>query len=89
MATLGQLGVNGLLAVNQWIGMINSNLMSSSRTAYKATRPSFRDGTVTSLGKNIAIPSPTLNVQATTIEWGQGAVINSPFHTHFALSGQG
>ena len=89
MATLGQLGVNGLLAVNQWIGMINSNLMSSSRTAYKATRPSFRDGTVTSLGKNIAIPSPTLNVQATTIEWGQGAIINSPFHTHFALSGQG
>lgn len=89
MATLGQLGVNGLMAVNSWIGMINSNLQGSSRTAYKPTRQVFLDGAVTQLSGNLQVPSPTLNIQATTLEWAQGAIINSEFSSHFALSGEG
>lgn len=89
MSSLSQLGVNGLLAVNSWIGMINSNLISSSRTAYKTTRPTLLDGVVNTIGDQLQIPSPTLNVQATTIEWAQGAIINSNSRANFALQGQG
>ncbi len=89
MATLGQLGVNGLLAVNSWLGMINSNLQGASRTAYKSTRPVLSDGSVTRLGSKIEIPSATLNVQATSLEWGQGSINSSTQKTHFAIDGEG
>lgn len=89
MATLGQLGVNGLVAVNSWIGMINSNLQGSSRTAFKPTRQIFLDGVVNEIGGGVQIPSATLKIQATTLEWSQGAIINSDRKTHFALSGEG
>lgn len=89
MATLGQLGVNGLLAVNSWLGMINSNLQGASRTAYKSTRPVLSDGSVTRLSSRIEIPSATLNVQATSLEWGQGTINSSPQKTHFAIDGEG
>lgn len=89
--SLSQVGVNSLLAVNQWIGMINSNLISASRTGYKTSRISFSDGLgVNSVsGDDLFIPPSTLSVQATTIEWGQGSVINSDQQTHFAIQGEG
>ncbi|MBC7472945.1 MAG: hypothetical protein H7263_01545, partial [Candidatus Sericytochromatia bacterium] len=40
----GQAGMVSLRAVNEWIGVINSNLGGSNRTAYKATRVSFGGG---------------------------------------------
>ncbi len=89
--SLSQVGVNSLLAVNQWIGMINSNLMSASRTGYKTSRISFSDGLGVNRvsGDDLFIPPSTLSVQATTIEWGQGSVINSNSQTHFAIQGEG
>lgn len=89
MSTLGQLGVNGLMAVNSWIGVINSNLIGSSRTAYKPTRVTLLDAPVITYSNQIQIPPATLNVQATSFEWGQGSIINSNQRTHFALQGQG
>lgn len=87
---LNQVGVNSLLAVNQWIGLINSNLQGTSRNAYKTSRISFSDGlginTVSSINQ---LPPSTLTVQATTIEWDQGSIINSTSQTHFAIQGEG
>jgi len=40
----GLAGMVSLRAVNEWIGVINSNLGGSNRTAYKATRVSFGGG---------------------------------------------
>lgn len=67
MGTLGQLGVNGLLAVNSWMSTISSNINGASRTAYKPTRISLLDGALTTQA-TFQIPQPTLNVQATTLE---------------------
>ncbi|PKL76074.1 MAG: hypothetical protein CVV27_12150, partial [Candidatus Melainabacteria bacterium HGW-Melainabacteria-1] len=53
------------------------------------SRPVFRDGVVDRINTRIALPSPTLNVQATSLEWGQGAIINSTSRAHFALQGEG
>lgn len=88
MGTLGQLGVNGLLAVNSWMSTISSNINGASRTAYKPTRISLLDGALTTQA-TFQIPQPTLNVQATTLEWAQGSIRNSDSTTHFALQGQG
>lgn len=88
MGTLGQLGVNGLLAVNSWMSTISSNINGASRTAYKPTRISLLDGSVHLQG-SFQIPQPTLRVQATTLEWAQGSITNSDSTTHFALQGQG
>jgi flagellar hook protein FlgE len=87
---LDRVGVNSLIAVNQWIGVINANLQSANRTGYKTTRANFTDG----LGSNtvsgsLNIPPSTLTVQSTKVEWGQGSVVNSDAATHFALNGDG
>lgn len=88
--SLDKVGVNSLLAVNSWIGMINSNMQGSSRTGFKTTRISFSDGLgVNRVSDELSIPPSTLSVQGTTIEWGQGSVINSNEATHFAIQGEG
>lgn len=87
---LSQVGVNSLLAVNSWIGLINSNLQSASRTGYKTSRISFSDGLgVNSVSNQLTFPPATLTVQAASIEWGQGSIVNSTSQSHFALQGEG
>lgn len=90
MSTLGQLGVRGMVAVNSWLGVINSNLIGSSRTAYKTVRPVLIDApSGDNIVRDIQIPAATLVMQATSIEWAQGAIINSDQSSHFALNGEG
>ncbi len=85
-----RIGVNSLLAVNAWVGVINGNLQSANRTGYKTTRVNFTDGLgVNRVAGNLELPPSTLTVQSTKVEWGQGSVINSDTDTHFALQGDG
>lgn len=87
---LTQMGVRSLVAVNSWIGLINANLKGASRTGFKTVRPHLTDGLGQLYTNNrIRIPPATLNIQATSLEWAQGAIINSDQSTHFALQGQG
>lgn len=88
--SLDRIGVNSLIAVNQWIGVINGNLQSANRTGYKTTRANFTDGLgLNTVAGNLEIPPSTLTVQSTKVEWGQGSVVNSDAATHFALNGDG
>lgn len=88
--SLDRIGINSLVAVNQWLGVINGNLQSANRTGYKTTRANFTDGLgINSVAGNLQIPPSTLTVQSTQVEWGQGSVINSDSSTHFALNGDG
>lgn len=87
---LDKVGVNSLVAVNSWIGIINGNMQGTSRTAYKPTRLSITDG----LGQlytttDTFVPASTMSVQATSIEWGQGSIVNSESSAHFAIQGEG
>ncbi|MBT9545734.1 MAG: hypothetical protein IV090_10135 [Candidatus Sericytochromatia bacterium] len=87
---LEKVGVNSLVAVNSWIGIINGNMQGTSRTAYKPTRMSITDG----LGQlytttDTFIPASTMSVQATSMEWGQGSIVNSESSAHFAIQGEG
>lgn len=88
---LDKIGVNSLLAVNSWIGLINANMQGTSRTGFKPTRISLTDG----LGQlyttktDLEIPPSTLTVQATSMEWGQGSIVNSESSSHFAIQGEG
>ncbi|MBF2054891.1 MAG: hypothetical protein IGS03_15705 [Candidatus Sericytochromatia bacterium] len=87
--SLEKVGVNSLLAVNSWIGVINANMQSSGRTGYKPTRITMADGLGINRVSDVRLPPSTLTVQATRTEWGQGAVVNSEASTHFALNGEG
>lgn len=87
--SLDKVGVNSLLAVNSWIGVINANMQSSGRTGYKPTRITMADGLGLNRVSDVRLPPSTLTVQATRTEWGQGAVVNSEASTHFALNGDG
>lgn len=91
----GQAGMVSLRAVNEWIGVINSNLGGSNRTAYKATRVSFGGGVAQvdrdprQESNGIQIPDSTLTIQNTRIDFSQGTIIQDGELTHLAISGDG
>jgi flagellar basal body rod protein FlgG len=88
--SLTQVGVRSLLAVNSWIGVINSNLQGASRIGYKTVRPHLTDGLGYLYSDNqVQTPTATLNISATSMEWAQGSIINSEQSSHFALQGEG
>lgn len=87
--SLEKVGVNSLLAVNTWIGVINANMQSAGRTGYKPTRITMADGLGLNRVSDVRVPPSTLTVQATRTEWGQGAVVNSESSAHFAINGEG
>lgn len=89
----GYAGMVSLRAVNEWIGVINSNLGGSNRTAYKATKVSFGGGVAQILrdprqeSNGIQLPDSTLTVSHTRIDFTQGTVIQDGELTHLAVSG--
>ena len=91
----GYAGMISLRSVNQWIGVINSNLGGTNRTAYKATKVSFGGGVSQLLRdprqevNGIQLPASTLTVDHTRIDFSQGTVIQDGELTHFAISGDG
>lgn len=91
----GIAGASSLKAVNEWIGIINSNLGGTNRTAYKATKISFGGG-VTRINKDprsdssgMQIPDSTLSISNTSIDFSQGTIIQDGELTHIAISGDG
>ncbi len=91
----GMAGMVSLRAVNEWIGVINSNLGGSNRTAYKATRVSFGGGVAQVVrdprqdANGVQIPDSTLVIQHTRIDFSQGTIIQDGELTHLAISGDG
>jgi flagellar basal body rod protein FlgG len=91
----GYAGMISLRAVNEWIGVINSNLGGTNRTAYKATKVAFGGGVAQLLRdprqevNGIQLPDSTLVVDHTRIDFSQGTVIQDGELTHFAISGDG
>ncbi len=91
----GQAGMVSLRAVNEWIGVINSNLGGSNRTAYKATRVSFGGGVAQierdprQEANGVQIPDSTLTIQNTRIDFSQGTIIQDGELTHLGISGDG
>jgi flagellar hook protein FlgE len=91
----GLAGMVSLRAVNEWIGVINSNLGGSNRTAYKATRVSFGGGVAQVLrdprqeANGIQVPDSTLTVNNTRLDFNQGTIIQDGELTHVAVSGDG
>lgn len=91
----GMAGMVSLRAVNEWIGVINSNLGGSNRTAYKATRVSFGGGVSQVVrdprqdANGVQIPDSTLVIQHTRIDFSQGTIIQDGELAHLAISGDG
>lgn len=92
---MGLAGVASLRAVNEWIGIIDSNLVGSNRTAYKSTKISFGGG-VTNIKRDprqgisgVQIPDSTLSLASTRIDFGQGSIVQDGELTHFAIQGDG
>jgi len=91
----GLSGMVSLRAVNEWIGVINSNLGGSNRTAYKATKVSFGGG-VAQVQRDprteingVQIPDSTLKTEYTSLNFSQGTIIQDGELTHMAISGDG
>ncbi len=88
-------GLYSLQAVNQWIGVINSNLNAASRTGYKASKVKFRGGVATverrPFGPLLGIQSPetTLQIDETSLDFSQGSIVASTEPTHLAIQGDG
>jgi flagellar basal body rod protein FlgG len=88
-------GMVSLRAVNEWIGVLNSNLGGSNRTAYKSTKISFGGGVAQVLrdprveANGLQIPDSTLTVSSTRIDFNQGTIIQDGELTHMAISGDG
>lgn len=97
MANLAMNTIGSLSSINQWIGLINSNITSTQKTGYKETRISLDTGEPQALGATpgttnlpMSIPSSTLRVTKTEIlDYQQGAITQTGNNTDFALQGQG
>lgn len=97
MANLAMNTIGSLSSINQWIGLINSNITSTQKTGYKETRISLDTGEPLALGATpgvtaipMSIPSSTLRVTKTEIlDYQQGAITQTGNNTDFALQGQG
>lgn len=97
MANLAMNTIGSLSSINQWIGLINSNITSTQKTGYKETRISLDTGEPLALGATpgvtaipMSIPSSTLRVAKTEIlDYQQGAITQTGNNTDFALQGQG
>lgn len=97
MSNLNATAANSLSAVNQWIGLINSNITGTRKVGYKETRVSLTLGSPDNIGvqsgtSNISmiIPSASLSVQRTEIlDYLQGNLYQTQNHTDFALNGKG
>lgn len=97
MTNLAMNTIGSLSSVNQWIGLINSNLVGTRKTGYKETRISLDVGEPELLGATpgttnlpMSIPATTLRVQKTEIlDYQQGAINQTGNNTDFALQGQG
>lgn len=97
MTNLAMNTIGSLSSMNQWIGLINSNITSTQKTGYKETRISLDTGEPQALGATpgttglpMSIPASTLRVAKTEIlDYQQGAIIPTGNNTDFALQGQG
>lgn len=88
-------GIASLKAVNEWIGVINSNLGGTNRTAYKGTKVSFGGGVTNILRdprlekSGVQTPSSSLNIDYTSIDFSQGTIVTDGEETPFAINGEG
>jgi len=91
----GFAGMASLRAINQWIGVINSNLGGANRTAYKQTKVSFT-GLVARVDRDprsdingVQFPDSSLAIDHTRIDFSQGTIVQDGELTHMAISGDG
>ncbi|MFN8673421.1 MAG: flagellar basal body rod C-terminal domain-containing protein [Candidatus Sericytochromatia bacterium] len=91
----GFAGMASLRAINQWIGVINSNLGGANRTAYKSTKVSFT-GLVSRVDRDprsdingLQFPDTSLAIGFTRVDFAQGTIVQDGELTHLALSGDG
>ena len=91
----GFAGMASLWAINQWIGVINSNLGGANRTAYKQTKVSFT-GLVSRVDRDprsdingLQFPDTSLAIGSTRVDFAQGTIVQDGELTHLALSGDG
>jgi flagellar basal body rod protein FlgG len=91
----GFAGMASLRAINQWIGVINSNLGGANRTAYKQTKVSFT-GLVSRVDRDprsdingLQFPDTSLAIGSTRVDFAQGTIVQDGELTHLALSGDG
>ena len=84
-----------LKAADAWIGTLNSNMMGSTRTAYKNTSVTFGGGGQSVLrapaGRIAGLQCPDVMLQAksTTIDFSQGSIVTSTEDTHVGIQGNG
>lgn len=97
MTNLAMNTIGSMSSINQWIGLINSNITSTQKTGFKETRVSLDLGEPALLGATpgttnmpMSLPSSTLRVNRTEIlDYQQGALTQTGNNTDFALQGQG
>lgn len=82
-------GINNLRAVNNEFSVINSNLVGVNKTGYKKTDHNYGGSGAHQINDHVQIPDNNLNTQSTSVDFGQGSIVNSNEQTHFAINGQG
>lgn len=82
-------GINNLRAVNNEFSIINSNLVGVNRTGYKKTDHNYGGSGAHQINDHVQIPDNNLNTQSTSVDFGQGSIVNSNEKTHFAINGNG
>lgn len=81
--------INNLRAVNNEFSVINSNLVGVNRTAYKKTDISYGGNGAKQINENAQTPDTNLTTASTSVNFGQGNIVNTGNPTDFAINGDG
>ena len=81
--------IGNLRAVSNELSVINSNIVGANRIAYKKSDYSYGGGGARQINDQTQIPDANLTTSNTSIDFGQGTIVNTGNPTDFAINGEG
>ena len=87
--------IRSLKSADEWSESINSNIIGSTRNAYKSSEVMFGGGLTTTLRPyvnnkaGIQVGETQTNIGYTRINWQQGNILQTNLDTDFAIKGRG
>ncbi len=81
--------LSSLRSVGNEAAVINSNLVGTTKTGYKATNISYGGTGSQQLGNNTQIPDQNLTTSNTSLDFSQGQLVSTSQPTQFGINGNG
>ncbi|MEK7431834.1 MAG: flagellar basal body rod C-terminal domain-containing protein [Cyanobacteriota bacterium] len=83
------LGLQNMRSVLGEMSIFNGNLAGSLQTGYKQSRLSYGGSGSTQINGSLQTPDTNLTMDHTSVDFGQGTIVNNGEKTDYAINGSG